>query len=162
MASLLGWGAAFATPQDEVAVLGRAYTDACGYYHRTEGDFEVLHRNPALPWGTRVFVIYGFGNEEGDWLDREEIEAKSVGPYLWSAKISKTLHVRSRTDRVESMQLVLKMRLPNGEDHYIKGSESLLGFMEARFKFVGNSPCLDRNGAKPNLSSLTVRSVDRG
>lgn len=162
MVSLLGWGAAFAAAQEEVAVLGRGYTDACGYYHRTEADFEILHRNPALPWGTRVFVIYGFGTDDGDWLDREEAEAKSVGPALWGAKISKTLHFRSRTDRVESMQFVLRVRLPGGEEYYIKGSESLLGFMEARFKFVGNSPCLVRNSAKPNLSSIVVRTVDRG
>jgi len=164
MATVLGWGAAFAAPpvDTDLAVLGRGYTDACGYYQRTEGDFEILHRNPALPWGTKVFVIYGFGSGDSDWLDRSEVEAKAVGPYLWSAKLSKTLHFRSSSDRLDSLQLVLKIRHPSGEEFYLKGSESILGFMEAKFNFVGASPCMDRSKTKPSLTRLETRSVERG
>jgi hypothetical protein len=106
-------------------------------------------------------VVHGFGSGEVDWLDRAEVEATSAGPHLWSAKLSKTLHFRSSADRLDSLQFVLKVRLPGGEEYYLKGSDSMLGFMEAKFSFVGASPCVDRTTSKPKLTRLETRSVDR-
>jgi hypothetical protein len=144
-----------------VSVYGRGYTDACQYYSRTEADLEISYRDEGLPWGTRVFVVHGFGEEGSDWSDRAEIEAKAVGPYTWRAQVSKTLHFRSSQSRIESMQFVVRAVLPDGSEQYYRGGESTMGFFNTALPFAGSSPCLPSTGAKPAFTKLALRVVER-
>ena len=145
---------------------GRGTTESCQYYTQTTGDFEVRLRADDLPWGTRVFVVHGFGEATPlhNWLTRAETEAHAIAPYTWSAQITQILHFRSSPQVLGSIQLFFRIELPDGSQRFVRsmrGDASGKGYLEAHFDFVGSSPCIGRNGTKPSMQELILISTQQ-
>ena len=133
--------APMASAAADVHVDGRFYTVSPSYYTSTVGEFAVTF-SEALPWGSRVLVKYGFGGQRDDfshgatqhldWQDTQTVEAKSSAPYVWTANFSQTLHERSQPWSYDELQFVFIVQLPDGLKYYEKGSDTPLGFYDAK------------------------------
>ena len=135
--------AALATAQALAADLwvdGRFYTLSPPYYTATVGEFAVSFKEQ-LPWGARVHVQYGLGGWADDfvggttrtldWENVSYVEAEAAAPFVWTAKLSETLHERSHNWMYDKLQFVFIVTLPDGTQYYEKGSNTPLGFYQA-------------------------------
>jgi hypothetical protein len=137
----LACGASAALAND-VWVDGRVYFSSPDYYTSTLGDFAVSFRE-RLPFGSTVRVHYGFGGHttvyesygprqvDVTWEDIDEADARAVSPYTWTAKLHHTLAERGAPYFYDSLQFVISVTLPGGEEYYVKGSDSRLGYFQA-------------------------------
>lgn len=156
-----------------VKVKGRGMVSNCSYYSQTTAEFEIWYRDESLPWGSQVSVIYGFGGLDQspvaagmgarlDWTDQSEKASEAVAPYTWVSRFSQVIHSRYSSRRLDQLQFVLRISLPQGGDRYFRGGQTSMGFIQAEFPFLGKSPCLDSSSDRQlPFVDLSLSAVDR-
>lgn len=152
----------------DVRVQGRSYTMSCSYYTRTIGDFLIQYYNYSLPWGTRVFLIYGsdgYTVQYGpippreiklNWQNKNEIEIHTFSDFAWGADVSLTLHERTNPDSFNGLDFVFRIVLPNGKEYYDNGGASDYGYYVANLIVQGGSQCSSSERSLPHFDSLNV------
>jgi hypothetical protein len=151
----------------EVHIQGRSYSTSCSYYTKTIGDFLIQYNNYSLPWGTRVFLIYGadgYTVQYGpippreiklNWQNKKEIEVHTFSDFAWGADISLTLHERTNPDMFNGLDFVFRIVLPNGTVYYDNGGASDYGYYVANLLMQG-SPCTSSERSLPHFDTLNL------
>ncbi len=114
-----------------------------------DAQFRVAYLNKDLPWGTRVYLQYGF--EQGEfqngklvtnarWLYTSELELKPTAAYVWQGDLTRELFTRGSSRQLSALQFVFKIVLPNGQMTYDKGSNGTLSYYQGNVPYV-NSGC---------------------
>lgn len=158
----------------EVKLQGRGYTHSCGYFSNSAADFSITYRNYDLPWGSRVFVKYGFGGfmqisdnygghrELFEWAYPNEIEASSVAPYTWTITLPETTtHDRSSNQWLNALQFVVKVQFPDHREIIEHGSNSTWGFFESKFNYSDVSNCVGPDHPKPDMQEMELTPIIR-
>ena len=151
----------------EISVLGRAFTNSCGYYSNAQAEVVISYKNTDLPWGSQVVLIHGlngsdltYGNHAPlEWERQGEREFSASAPYTWEGPLTLSLHSRSSSQVFDRLAMVFKITLPDGSVRFDNGG-SAMGFYEARL-YQGQLACRDEGRAQQELSPLTVRAVAR-
>ena len=158
----LSMASAFAAPS--VGVQARTLTYSCGYYTKQEGQFHVNFEDRSLPYGTQVFIEFGFAGKNGgaDFSDLdsgkfETVQARSLGHGLWSAEIRRDIADRSSPMRRASLQFVVRAVLDDASVAYAKGLDKAKGY------FVADAPegqCVTSD-REVGYETAVVREVTR-
>ena len=135
----------------------------CGYWSYTGAEVGLSYRNQDLPWGTSVYLRYGWAGIDGytpfDWADQREIEVSASAPYTWSTTVSRAILGRGGP-RFHSINFVWRVVLPNGHEFYEKGNDSTWGFYDANFSQV-SSQCSSTNDFVGVPTPLAITTVVR-
>lgn len=122
----------------EVSVVGRFATSHCGsYFSVAQTFYRVSYSNGDLPWGTIVQLVYGQrtssmnGGDEKSWVNEKTAIMVAQGPYTWEFNSKETLIARGNARKVDGLDFVFRIILPNNEIIYDKGSETELGHYSA-------------------------------
>jgi hypothetical protein len=87
------------------------------------GDMVVNYYHDNLPYGSRIEILYGLGGTEqlGDgqplpisWENGGSVEAKAIGPYVWSAHIAQSLAQYDGQRRYVKLEFCVRVTLPTG------------------------------------------------
>lgn len=124
----------------DLKVQGTLDVSSGGYYSAVDGRFTINYTNYDLPWGSRVYLRYGF--ERGvfqngklqtasHWNDIGHIELTSSGPYKWEGAVSKQLYSRGSSSQLSALEFVVQVVLPDGHDFFDKGSNCTSGYYRA-------------------------------
>ncbi|MCE9671665.1 hypothetical protein LY474_28045 [Myxococcus stipitatus] len=126
-------------------VEARTVLNTCGYFSTAQAEVTLTYRNDDLPWGTSVFLIYGWGGSTFDWAPAPQtVEVPAVAPYHWGTKVTSVIRARSSTEYT-SINYVWKVVLPDGHEFYEKGNGSTYGYYAANFSQVP-MPCTNTAG----------------
>ncbi|AKQ67896.1 hypothetical protein A176_004808 [Myxococcus hansupus] len=163
--SLLVFLMASSATAAETWVQGRKVLHACVYAHSYEAEVNLSYRNHDLPWGTSVFLIYGWGGQNNfvpyDWENEQTLEVFASAPWTWSTTVHGITSTRTTPKWAEHLDFVWKVVLPNGHVFYEKGNHSTWGYYAANLNTVGEIPCTsDGNFVGPTYP-LTVTSVEK-
>jgi len=142
----------------------------CGSdYQYTKHRYIVNIRNTSLPWGTQVFLHYGFkkieldvdaGNGAQDWQVSGWAPFVAVAPYEWRIELSQTSHVAGQSHRLSDLQFVIKIVYPDGGEMFERGSESNLGFFEGKDP-AHSSSCRERERDPNGWCQMRIHQVER-
>jgi hypothetical protein len=145
-------------------VQARTVLNTCGYFSTSQAEITLTYRNDDLPWGTRVFLIYGWGGSSGpsstfDWAPAPQtVEVPAVAPWHWGTTVTGVIRSRSST-QYTSINYVWKVVLPDGHEFYEKGNGSTYGYYAADFSQVP-MPCTTTAGTfVGNATPLTITTV---
>lgn len=150
---------------EQISTWGRTYTCYCGYFTHGAGEFDVTFQNKDLPWGTKVWLIAGWGgtrfqDARFDWRYRNEIEMSAVAPFTWQAKVQKTLHERTSSESLDRFQFVFKVEVPQRPPYWVNGGSSTWGYFEVRSElYLG--PCIRNDDDKPKLRGYDVYVIKK-
>lgn len=127
-------------------VQARAILNSCGYFSNAQVEVTLSYRNQDLPWGTSVYLIYGWGGgtttTSFDWAPQPTtVQAPATAPYHWGTKVTSIFRARSSTT-YSSINYVWKVVLPDGTEFYEKGNGSTYGYYAADFTAVP-VPCVN-------------------
>ncbi|NMO13953.1 hypothetical protein HPC49_08845 [Pyxidicoccus fallax] len=131
-------------------VKARTVLNTCGYFSTSQAEITLTYRNQDLPWGTSVFLIYGFGGSTSptttfDWAPQPTtVEAPAVAGWHWEATVVSVIRARSST-QYNNINYVWKVVLPDGNVFYEKGNSSTYGYYSADFSHVP-MPCTNVTG----------------
>lgn len=144
-------------------VKARTVLNTCGYFSTSQAELTFSYRNQDLPWGTSVFLIYGWGGTSGttpfDWAPAAvTVEAPATAPYHWGTTVTGVIRARSSTSYT-SINYVWKVVLPDGSEFYEKGNGSTYGYYAADFSQVP-MPCTTTSGTFIGTPTpLTITTV---
>lgn len=151
----------------DISVQGRSYTISCSYYTKTIGDFLIQYHNTNLPWGTKVYFLYGtdgytiqYGPNPAreiklNWQNKKEIEIFAFSDFTWGADISLDLHERTSPDMFNGLDFVFRIVLPNGHEYYDNGGASDYGYYLANL-ISPVSQCSSSERSLPHFDSLNL------
>lgn len=126
-------------------VQARAILNSCGYFSNAQVEVTLSYRNNDLPWGTSVYLIYGWGGTgttSFDWAPQPTtVEAPATAPYHWGTQVKTIFRARSSTS-YSSINYVWKVVLPDGTEFYEKGNGSTYGYYAANFSALP-VPCVN-------------------
>jgi hypothetical protein len=133
----------------EQYVKARTVLNTCGYFSTSQAEITFSYKNLDLPWGTSVFLIYGWGNTSGTtpfaWAPQPvTVEAPATAPYHWGVTVTGVIRARSSTE-YKNINYVWKVVLPDGSEFYEKGNGSTYGYYSADFSQVA-MPCTNTSG----------------
>ncbi|MFP2933701.1 hypothetical protein ACLESO_52905 [Pyxidicoccus sp. 3LG] len=145
-------------------VQARTVLNSCGYFNNSQAEVTLSYRNYDLPWGTRVFLIYGWGSPPAggstgfDWAPQPTtVEAPATAPYTWGTQVKSI--IRSRSSVVyTNINYVWKVVLPDGHEFYEKGNGSTYGYYAADFSQVP-MPCSNDGSFSGTPTALTITTV---
>ena len=145
-------------------VHARAILNSCGYFSNAQVEVTLSYRNQDLPWGTSVFLIYGWGGGTSstafDWAPQPQtVEAPATAPYHWGTKVTTIFRARSSTE-YSSINYVWKVVLPDGNVFYEKGNGSTYGYYAANFSGIP-VPCVNDGKFIGNPQPLPITTVIR-
>lgn len=153
-----------------LALSGRSYTNSCGYYSNTMGDYKVRFQSVRLPWGSKVTLIYGWKgyktegngiNQNFNWAYRTETEMNAVAGWTWETTVKDVvLHSRSHNQFLTGIQFVLKLEVPGRDVRYVKGTTHAPSYFQAPAQLYGN-PCVDATRPLPEFVSVEFHVVER-
>lgn len=146
----------------EMWAQARLTSHSCGYWNHTDAEVGLSYRNYDLPWGTSVYLIYGWaGSYAGtfDWQDQQEIEVFASAPYTWSTTVSRSILGRGGPV-FKSINFVWRVVLPNGHEFYEKGNNSTWGFYDANFSQV-TSKCSEDGNPVGVPTPLAITTIER-
>ncbi|AGC41772.1 hypothetical protein MYSTI_00421 [Myxococcus stipitatus DSM 14675] len=140
-------------------VQARTVLNTCGYFSTSQAELTLTYRNDDLPWGTSVFLIYGWGGSGVDWAPAPQtVEAPAVAPYHWGTTVTGVIRARTST-QYTSLNYVWKVVLPDGHEFYEKGNGSTYGYYAADFSQVP-MPCTTTAGTFVGTpTSLNITTV---
>ncbi len=118
----------------QIKVGGRAYSATnCSYFSTSYADFKVSYNNPTLPWGTEIFLRYGFQDDfkKMSWQFMDQVQAKATAPYIWTAELNKIVVDSRGYFSLSHLQFAIMIRLPDGEVYWDNGGLSGYGYYEA-------------------------------
>ncbi|AKQ64700.1 hypothetical protein A176_001612 [Myxococcus hansupus] len=140
-------------------VQARTVLNTCGYFSTSQAEIRLTYRNDDLPWGTSVFLIYGWGGSTFDWAPSPQtVEVPAVAPYHWGTTVTGVIRSRSSTQYTH-LNYVWKVVLPDGHEFYEKGNDSTYGYYAADFSQVP-MPCTQTAGTFiGNPTPLTITTV---
>ncbi|MBL7671156.1 MAG: hypothetical protein JNM39_11795 [Bdellovibrionaceae bacterium] len=118
----------------KIKVDGRAYSATkCEYFSASLADFNITYSHPTLPWGTEIFVRYGFHDDfrKMSWQNQGEVQARPTAPYTWMAELNKIVVDSRGYFSLSHIQFAIMIRLPDGEVYWDNGGKSNLGYYEA-------------------------------
>jgi hypothetical protein len=132
-------------------VKARTVLNTCGYFSTSQAEITFSYRNNDLPWGTSVYLIYGWGGTSGttpfDWSPQPTtVEAPATAPYHWGTTVVGVIRARSSMPQYTNINYVWKVVLPDGHTFYEKGNDSIYGYYAADFSQVP-MPCTNTSGA---------------
>jgi hypothetical protein len=152
------------------ALAGEQWVDArvtsftCGYFNHQEAEVRLSYRNLDLPWGTSVYLLYGWGGYTGDsatgsfdWASTQTVEVPASSPYTWTTTVSSTVRARASTV-YESINFVWKVVLPDGNVFYEKGNGSTYGYYAANFSALPVA-CTSDGSMVGTLQPLAITTV---
>ncbi|WP_164016469.1 hypothetical protein [Pyxidicoccus trucidator] len=151
----------------ETFVQGRMALRACEYASSYEAEVGLSYRNYTLPWGTSVYLVYGWGGsaKDGsnpfDWANTQTLAVSASAPYTWSTTVRETTSTRSGSTLLTHIDFVWKVVLPNGYEFYEKGNGSTWGYYTANLSQIQESPCASSPNFPSTPTSLTVTSVEK-
>ncbi|ATB46614.1 hypothetical protein MYMAC_002219 [Corallococcus macrosporus DSM 14697] len=149
----------------ETWVQGRATLHACVYAHTYEAQVELNYRNYDLPWGTSVYLIYGWGGLNNfvpyDWEDTQTIEVFASAPWTWSTTVTSIISTRTTPKWAEHIDFVWKVVLPNGHEFYEKGNNSTWGYYAASLLDIADRPCTSDGNFVGPMYPLSVTSIEK-
>ncbi|MFP2928139.1 hypothetical protein ACLESO_23650 [Pyxidicoccus sp. 3LG] len=150
----------------ETWVDGRAVLHACVYAYSYEAEVSLSYRNYTLPWGTSVYLIYGWGgisnNVPMDWDNTQTLTVSASAPYTWSATVRSIFSNRTTPqNRYDHVDFVWKVVLPNGFTFYEKGNGSTWGYYSAALSGITDRPCSSDGSFIGPMFPLTVTSVEK-
>jgi hypothetical protein len=142
---------------------GRKVLHSCVYASSYEVEVSLSYRNYTLPWGTSVFLIYGWGGNVTngspfDWENTQTLTVSASAPYTWSTTVRATTATRSSPKYYEHLDFVWKVVLPNGTEFYEKGNASTWGYYAADVSQMP-APCVSDSNFIGTPQALTVTSV---
>jgi hypothetical protein len=141
----------------------RTYVSSCGYFSNFSADIRATLSDETLADDSKVKLLYGLGSSEKktDWNVLGEVNTKKGSRQKRVAETSITLWQRGQDHHYDSIQFVWQISLSNGDNYYIKGNESLLGFYEAKFASIHESKCITSEANRPPFRKVPVYSVKR-
>ncbi len=148
---------------------GRKILRQCDYAFDYMAEVVLSYQNYAMPWGTSVELIYGWGGSSWggpstttfDWANTQTIPVSASAPYTWSATVTSVIATRTGSSEYTSIQFVWKVSMPNGHVFYEKGNGSTWGFYNAPLGSLLGAPCSNTSTFTGPSSPLTVTSVER-
>lgn len=103
------------------------------------GDVVVNYYHDSLPYGSRIEILFGLGGTENSgegqplpisWENSGSVEAKAIGPYVWSAHIARSLAQYDGQRQYQRLEFCVRITLPQGvifdphhcrpEQHYLE------------------------------------------
>lgn len=103
----------------------RAYSASnCVYFSTNLADFHFEYQNTSLPWGSRVFLVYGFYDSfsKQSMQGYDKVELRASQPYTWTVQLNNlTIAERSSFTRTK-IQFYFRIVLPNQQILVDKGS----------------------------------------
>jgi hypothetical protein len=108
----------------QVQFYARAYSDTrCGYYSTSSGDLHWTLSDEGLPWGTRVFLNYGFHDNfaSASHQGQGQIEAYAVSDYAWRAELNGQEIDSRGSYSYDRMEARFEVRLPDGSTYVDAG-----------------------------------------
>lgn len=144
-------------------VQARAILNSCGYFNNAQVEVTLSYRNLDLPWGTSVYLIYGWGGSSSpgtsfDWQPQPTtVEAPATAPYYWGTKVTTIFRARSST-QYSNINYVWKVVLPDGNVFYEKGNDSTYGYYAADFSAIP-VPCVNDGQFIGTPQPLTITTV---
>lgn len=146
----------------ETWVQARAVLHSCGYYSSSEVEVGLSYRNYNLPWGTSVYLVYGWGGTSGgtpiSWENTTTVQAPATAGYTWGTTVTSTIAARSSSKFYESINFVWKVVLPDGSEFYEKGNDSTWGYYDANFSQLPR-PCVSDSNFIGTPQALVVNSI---
>lgn len=146
----------------ETYVQARAVLHSCGYYSTQEVEVGLSYVNTGLPWGTSVYLVYGWGGTEGsnvfDWRNTTTVQAPATAGYTWGTTVTSQIAARSSPTFFEHIDFVWKVVLPDGSEFYEKGNNSTYGYYKSVFSQL-ERPCTSDAGFIGTPAPLAVTSV---
>lgn len=150
----------------ETAVQARAVTYSCQYYSAQEVEVGLSYRNYDLPWGTSVYLVYGWGGTVSSggvstpiaWDNTTTVTAPATAAYTWGTTVRGQITYRSSPKYYKHIDFVWKVVLPNGSEFYEKGNDSSFGYYAGDFSGIAR-PCTTSGGYTTTPEALTVTSV---
>lgn len=125
----------------EKAPISLRYSDVwCGDNNATlVGYFDMIYFNSVIPYGSRVFVHYGFelssrsprsGKFEvtETWVDPSKIEMKQWEEYGWFTRIPRNIQTRHGSQKVTAVNFYLWIETPDGRTIYQRGGNDVSNY----------------------------------
>ncbi|WP_426750386.1 hypothetical protein [Myxococcus sp. Y35] len=144
---------------------GRSVLHACDYGYAYEAQVNLSYRNYDLPWGTSVYLIYGWGGLDSfvpfDWENEQTIEVFASAPWTWSTTVTSITSNRTSPKWYEHLDHVWKVVLPNGHVFYEKGNSSTWGYYSASLLSIAERPCTSNGDFVGPMYPLTVTTVEK-
>lgn len=160
----------FAGEGEYLSLSGRSYTNSCGYYSSTMGDYKVKFQSVKLPWGSKVTLVYGWKgyrtesngfNQNFNWANKNEMEMSAVSGWTWETTVKDVvLHSRSSNQYLTGFQFVLKLEVPGRDVRYVKGTTYAPSYFQAPAQLYGN-PCVDASRPLPEFTPVDFFIVER-
>lgn len=105
----------------EAKVTGELRAAGSGYFSAVDGYFLVQFKDQELPWGSRVFLRFGFEQSQfvrgslvpvSSWNAEREIELASSAPFVWSGAVLEQVYARGLCNSYPLLSLFLELFTP--------------------------------------------------
>jgi hypothetical protein len=116
----------------EIEVQARSFNYSCNYYSTTVSQLKLTYQNQDLPWGVKVFVVYGFEGRDlsglkpidFQWKNTGEKEIFASGAFQWQGEFEWNAYNRGQSYWLDGFDFVIKIVYPEGAISWEKGSQS--------------------------------------
>lgn len=105
------------------------------------GDMVVNFYHDNLPYGSHIEILYGLGGTEKSndghplpisWENGGSVEAKAIGPYVWSAHIARSLAQYDGQRHYVKLEFCVRVTLPSGAVYEPDHCQPEQSYLEAK------------------------------